>query len=165
MRPKAPLALTALLTGLTLVAGVGTAAAADNVKPAPREISKVPAVDGDAAAAAARIDAEGTALGAYWDPEKSELAVVVGPDSDIGEAEAEKLVGGGRFRLERLDIAKRTADGIREQIASLAPEAPKLSYSSHLDLQTGRVILKTDAPADVTERLVKEHPEIDLQES
>src|SRR3954464_3907748 len=167
MRPKAPLALLALLTGLTLVAGVGTAAAADDVKPAPREISKVPAVDGDAAAAAARIDAEGTALGAYWDPEKSELAVVVGPDSDIGEAEAEKLVGGGRFRLERLKIAKRTADGIREEIAGreFAPEAPKFSYSSHLDLQTGRVILKTDAPAEVTERLVKEHPEIDLQES
>jgi len=167
MRPTAPLALSALLTGLTLVAGVGTAAAADDVKPAPREVIKAPAVDGDLAAAAARIDEQGSALGSYWDPEKAELAVVVGPDSTIGEAEAEKLAGGVRYRLERLKIAKRTADGIRAEIGAqgFSPEAQKFSYSSHLDLQSGRVILKTDAPASVTERLVDEHPEIELQES
>jgi hypothetical protein len=118
MRPTAPLALSALLTGLTLVAGVGTAAAADDVKPAPREVIKGPAVDGDLAAAAARIDEQGSALGSYWDPEKSELAVVVGPDSTIGEAEAEKLAGGVRYRLERLKIAKKTADGIRQEIGA-----------------------------------------------
>ena len=59
---------------------------------------------------------EGSALGSYWDPDRAELVVVVGPDSDIGEAEAEKLVG-GPFRLERLEIAKKTADSIREEIA------------------------------------------------
>jgi hypothetical protein len=167
MRPKAPLALSALITGLTLVAGVGTAAAADDVKPAPREVIKAPAVDGDISAAADRIDAEGTALGSYWDSEKAQLAIAVGPDTDIGEAEASKLAGGVQYRLERLKIAKKTADGIREEIAGqdFSPEAQKFSYASHLDLQTGRVILKTDAPASVTERLVKEHPEIELQDS
>ena len=77
---------------------------------------KAPAVDAEASAAAARIDEQGSALGSYWDPERSELAVVVGPDSTIGEEEAKKLVGGA-YRLERLDIAKKTVDSIREQIA------------------------------------------------
>jgi hypothetical protein len=167
MRPKVlPAALTALIAAVTLASGVSAAAAADGVKPAPREISKTPAVDADISAAAARIEEEGSALGSYWDPEKAQLVVAVGPDSNIGEAEAEKLVG-GPYRLERLKIAKKTADGIREEIAGreFSPEAAKFSYSSHLDLQTGRVVLQTDAPASVTERLVKEHPdEIDLLE-
>src|SRR3954454_23487425 len=165
MRPKVlPTALTALIAAATLASGVSAASAAE--KPAPREASKTPALDADISAAAARIEDEGTALGSYWDPEKAQLVVAVGPDSDIGEAEAEKLVG-GPFRLERLKIAKKTADGIREEIAGreFSPEAEKFSYSSHLDLQTGRVVLQTDAPATVTERLVKEHPdEIDLQD-
>jgi hypothetical protein len=167
MRPKVlPIALSALLTAVTLAAGVSTAAAADQDKPAPREIAKLPAPDADISDAAARIEEEGSALGSYWDPERSELAVVVGPDSRVGKAEAEKLAGGLRFRLEERKIAKRTADGIREQIAGreFSPEAAKFTYSSHLDLQTGRVVLQTDAPASVTERLVKEHGEdIDLQ--
>ena len=162
MRSLPSLAVTALISAVTFVTGVSAAAAADE-KPAPREVVKAPAVDGDASAAAARIDAEGSALGSYWDPERSELAVVVGPDSNIGEAEAKRLVGGA-FRLERLDIAKKTADAIREDIAgSLAGD--KYSLASHLDLQTGRVVLETDAPASETERLVKEHPEIELRES
>ena len=167
MRPKAlPIALSALLTAASLAAGVGTAAAADQEKPASRESVKLPAVDADISAAAARIEEQGSALGSYWDPEREELAVVVGPDSTIGEAEAEKLVG-GRVRLERLEIAKKTADGIREELAGreFAPDAAKFSYSSHLDLQTGRVVVQTDAPAEVTERLLKEHPdEIELRD-
>jgi len=162
MRPLPSLAVTALISAVTFVTGVSTAAAADE-KPAPREVVKAPAVDADASAAAARIDAEGSALGSYWDPERSELAVVVGPDSNIGEAEAKRLVGGS-FRLERLDIAKKTADAIREEIAA-SSAGEKYSLASHLDLQTGRVVLETDAPASETERLVKEHPEIELRES
>ena len=160
MRPKAlPIALSALLTAATLAAGVGTAAAADQEKPASREIAKLPAVDADISAAAARIEEQGSALGSYWDPEREELAVVVGPDSTIGEDDAEKLVG-GRFRLEHLKIDKKTADGIREEIAGreFAPDAAKFSYSSHLDLQTGRVVVQTDAPAEVTERLAEGAP-------
>jgi hypothetical protein len=164
MRTPAPLALTALLTAVALMAGVSTAAAADE-KPAPRETVKTFAVDAEASAAAARIEAQGSALGSYWDPERAELAVVVGPDSELDEESVKRLVG-GPYRLERLEIARKTADSIRSDIAAreFAPEAAKYSYSSHLDLQTGRVVLRTDAPASVTERLVKEHPEIELRE-
>jgi hypothetical protein len=164
MRHPAPLVAAAIAA--TLVTGVGTAAAADDVKPVSREVAKMAAPDADVAAAAARIDAEGTALGSYWDPERLQLVVAVGPDSDIGDAEAEKLVQGS-YRLEQLKITRKEADGIREEIASreFAPEAPKYSYASHLDLQTGRVLLQTDAPAEVTAGLLKEHPEIALQES
>jgi len=159
------IAVAALITAATLIAGVGTAAAAEPTKPTTREIPKLPAPDADVSAAAARIDAEGTALGSYWDPDRAELVVVVGPDSDIGEAEAKKLVD-GPYRLERLEIAKKTSDSIREEIAGreFGPDAQKYSYTSHLDLHTGRVVLQTDAPASVTERLVKEHPEIELRE-
>ena len=159
------LAVAVLMAVAALIAGVSTAAAADDVKPTSREVSKVPAPDADVSAAAARIDAEGTALGSYWDPDRAELVVVVGPDSDIGKAEAEKLVG-GPFRLERLEITRKTADAIREEIGAreFGPAAEKYSYSSHLDLQSGRVVLQTDAPAEVTERLVKEHPEVELRD-
>jgi hypothetical protein len=163
MRPTPPLVLISLLAAAAFGAAASTASAADE-KPAPRENTKVRSVDGDIAAAAARIDAQGTALGSYWDRETAQLAVVVGPDSTLGEEEAKKLVD-GPFRLERLKIARKTADGIREQIARFAPENSKFSYASHLDLQTGRVILKTDAPASVTEGLVKENPEIELVDS
>jgi hypothetical protein len=158
--------VTALITAVALIAGVSTAAAAEPAKPTSREVAKEPAADAEASAAAARIEAEGSALGSYWDGDRAELVVVVGPDSDIGEAEAEKLVG-GPFRLERLDIAKKTADSIREEIAGrgFGRGAQKFSYSSHLDLQTGRVVLQTDAPASVTERLVEEHPEIELRDA
>ena len=91
--------------------------------------------------------------------------MVVGPDSEIGEPEAE-LVGGPN-RVERLKIARKTVDAIREEIAGreFAPEAPKYSYSSYLDLRSGRVVVQTDAPPEVTERLLKEHPEeIELRE-
>ena len=165
MRLPAPL-VAATLAAATLALGAGTAAAADELKPTSREVAKLAAPDADASAAAARIDEQGSALGSYWDPDKAELVVVVVPDSDIGEAEAEKLVG-GPFRLERLQIARKTADAIREQIAGreFAPEAPKFSYSSYLDLHSGRVVLQTDAPPEVTERLLKEFPEeIELRE-
>jgi hypothetical protein len=154
-----------LITAVALMTGVSTAAAADE-KPAPRETVKAVAVDAEASAAAARIDEQGSALGSYWDPERGELAVVLGPDSSLDEESVKRLVA-GPYRLERLEIAKKTADSIRSEIAAreFSPEAAKYSYSSHLDLQSGRVVLKTDAPAAVTERLVKEHPEIELVES
>jgi hypothetical protein len=73
----------------------------------------------------------------------------------------------GPFRLQKLEIAKKTADAIREEIGAreFAPEAPKYNYASHLDLESGRVVLETDAPSEVTAALVKEHPEIALTES
>src|SRR4051812_12427108 len=92
VRPQAPIAVAALITAVTLISGVSTAAAAEQVKPTSREVAKLAAPDAGASAAAARIDNEGSALGSYWDPDRAELVVVVGPDSNIGEAEAEKLV-------------------------------------------------------------------------
>ena len=117
MRYKAPPAVAAVIAAATL-AFAGSAAAAEDGKPTTgREVPKLSAPDADASAAVQRIEEQGSALGSYWDPKRAELVVVVGPDSDIGEPEAEKLVG-GPTRLERLDIAKRTVDGIREQIAA-----------------------------------------------
>jgi hypothetical protein len=156
MRSPTTIAVTAALAAVTLVVGVSTAAAED-LKPTARSAPKAPALDADISAAADRIEQEGSALGSYWDPDRGELVVVVGPDSNIGEAEVEKLVA-GPARLERRDIAKKTADAIREQIAGreFSPEAEKFSYASHLDLETGNVVLQTDAPASVTDPLTKE---------
>ena len=163
MRHPAP--LVAATVAVTLLFGVGTAAAEDP-KPVSREAAKLPAVDADVAAAAARIDADGSALGSYWDPERRELVVVVGPDSAIGEPEAEKLVG-GPYRLEQQKIARKTADGIREELASreFGPAAEKYGYSSHLDLQSGKVVVESAVP-EAFEGLLKEHPdEVELRES
>lgn len=158
MRTPTTIAITAAIAAVTFVSGVSTAAAGDDpVKPTRRSVAKAPAHDAAAAAAADRIAKEGSALGSYWDPDRGELVVVVGPDSPIGEAEAEKLVG-GPSRLERREIAKKTVDAIREQIAGrrFSPDAEKFSYASHLDLETGKVVLDTDAPASVTDPLTEE---------
>ena len=145
MRHPAPLVAATVVA--TLLFGAGTAAA-EELKPVSRDVAKLPAVDADASAAAARIDAEGSALGSYWDPERGELAVVVGPDSAIGEPEAEKLAGGAPYRLEQQKIAKKTADGIREELASeeFGPAAEKYGYSSYLDLQSGKVVVESAVP-------------------
>jgi hypothetical protein len=158
MRTPINIAVTAAIAAVTLVLGAGTAAAQD-LKPTSRAVPAASAADADASAAADRIAQEGSALGTYWDPERLELVVVVGPDSNIGEAEAQKLVG-GPTRLERLDIAKKTVDAVRERLAGreFSPEAEKFTYASHLDLHTGQVVLQTNAPAYVTERLMKEFP-------
>ena len=159
MRTPRTIAVTAAIAAVTLVSGASTAAASEDLKPTGRSVANAPAPDAEVAAAADRIETEGSALGSYWNPDRGELVVVVGPDSDIGEAEAEKLVG-GPSRLERRDIAKKTVDAIREQIAGreFSPEAEKFSYASHLDLETGKVVLQTDAPASVTDPLTKEFP-------
>jgi hypothetical protein len=164
MRLHPHIIVTALLAAVTLAYGAGPAAA--ETKPITKDGPKLAASDAATSAAAARIDAEGTALGSYWDPDRAQLVVVVGPDSDIGEDEAARLVD-GPYRLEELPIAKQTADSIREEIAArdFGPEAASFSYASHLDLQTGRVVLETDAPSSVIARLLKEHREIQLQRS
>jgi hypothetical protein len=161
MRKLVSIAVTAAIAAVTLVSGVSTAAAGqDPVKPADRPVRSAPAPDAAASAAAERIEQQGSALGSYWDPDRAELVVVVGPDSEIGEGEVEKLVG-TPARLERRDIARKTVDAIRERLSAreFSPEAPKFSYASYLDLQTGVVVLQTDAPASVTEPLIKEFPD------
>ena len=160
MRFPTSIAVTAALAAVTLVSGVSTAAAED-LKPTGRAVATASAPDAEAAAAAERIAKEGAALGSYWDADRREMVVVVGPDSDIGEAEVEKLVA-GPSRLERREIANKTVDAIREQIAAreFSPEAEKFSYASHLDLETGRVVLQTDAPASVTDRLTEQFGDV-----
>ena len=157
MRTPAVVSLTVAIAALALGSGAGPAAADDPVeKPTGRIVLKGPAPDADVAAAAARIAKEGSALGSFWDAERGELVVVAGPDSGLGEAEVEKLTR-VPARLERRDITRKTVDAIREQIAERAfsREAEKFSYASHLDLETGRVVLQTDAPESVTEPLAE----------
>lgn len=156
MRTPPRIALTAALAAVTLASAVGTAAAED-LKPPTRPAGATIAPDDSISAAAARVDQEGTALGSYWDGERGELVVVVGPDSDIDKATVEKLVE-GPARLEQRDIAKKTVDAFREELAArkFSPEAEQYSFASHLDLQTGRLVLQTDAPDSVTDPLAKE---------
>src|SRR5690348_11934379 len=106
MRTPPRIALTAALAAVTLASAVGTAAAED-LKPPSRPAPAATAPDDSIAAAAERVDREGTALGSYWDGERGELVVVVGPDSDIDKESVQKLVD-GPARLEQRDIAKKT---------------------------------------------------------
>ena len=164
MRP--PLPRRGLITAATLALGVGTAAAADETKPASREVAKLPAPDADASAAAARIDEEGSALGSYWDPDKAELVVVVGPDSDIGEPEAEAR----RRALPRRAPEDRQEDRRRDPRGDRRARVRPRGAEVHLREPPGppqRPRRGADGrPPEVTERLLKEHPEeIELRES
>ena len=155
---------------VTLASGVSTAAVQENVKPTGRAVADGPASDDELSAAARRIadegPEEGSALGSYYDEASGELVVAVGPESSLTQADVEKLAG-VPARLEHRDITKETADTIRERIGGreFSPDAEKYSYASHLNLQTGKVELTTDAPASVIEPLTKEFPDaIELHE-
>jgi hypothetical protein len=144
----------------SLVSQVSPAVAIDPAaKPDDHAVAESPASDADGAAAARRIEKEGSALGSYFDEAAGEMVVVVGPEGGLGEDEARKLAG-GPARLVRLEISKETVAAIRERIAAreFSPEAEQYGYASWLDLRTGQVVLKTDAPEAVTDPLMEEFP-------
>lgn len=59
-------------------------------------------------------------------------------------------------RVEERAIAQSTVDALQARIAKQAAgDAKRYSYASWLDLRTGKLILKTDAPRSATAALSK----------
>jgi hypothetical protein len=138
-RPRTAGALATLL--LAAVFGTGAAQAAD---------------PGGVAARASRFAASHAALGTYFDPVARRQVVVVPRRSPVTKARVARAVG-ARARVERRSITAETVAAIQRRIAGLASDR-RHSYASYLDLATGKVVLRTDAPAALTADLSSAFP-------
>src|SRR5215213_7261758 len=159
MRPPHSLLTAAAVGAVTLLTGAGAAHAQ-----APKAKSVAPtgpaAVAPDAAAArASRLATANHALGSYYDAARKEQVVVSGPGSKLTEATVDRAVG-AKARLVRRSITKATVDTIQDRVSKRAwsPAAKNYNYASWLDLKTGKMVLKTNAPASVTAPLIKGYP-------
>src|SRR3954447_3686369 len=146
MRPS-PSLLTTAVTAVALLTGAGAAHA--QAKPEPAK-SRAGAPDAAAVRATKFARAHG-ALGAYYDAARKRSVVVTDARSGVTEAAVDRAVGASA-RVERRAITKTTVDAIQDPVAkrSFSAAAPKYNYASWLGLKTGRVVLKTNAPASVT---------------
>ena len=85
--------------------------------------------------------------------------MVTSAGSKLTEASVDRAVG-AKARVERRSIAKATVDTIQDRVSKRAwsPAAKHYNYASWLDLKTGKIVLKTNAPASVTAPLTKDYP-------
>ena len=155
---------TAAVAAVTALACASTAVAAEAQKPAQTAAPRAVAPDAAAAARASEIAKTTSALGSYYDSDSGEQVVVTGRKSRLTEAAVDKAVG-APARLERLTITGATVDAIKDELAArdFSPSAKKYSYGGYLDLESGKYVLTTDAPAAVTDQLTEDHPAIDLR--
>jgi hypothetical protein len=158
MRTSPTLITTAAVAAASLFAGAGAAHAAD-AKPQSAK-GRSAAVAPDAAAARASTVAKANhALGSYYDAARKEQVVVTSAGSKLTEASVDRAVG-AKARVERRAIAKATVDTIQDRVSKRAwsPAAKNYNYASWLDLKTGKMVLKTNAPASVTAPLTNDYP-------
>jgi hypothetical protein len=154
-----------LTTALAVVAMLASAGTALAQKPAEPAAPRVVAPDAAAAARASKVADKTSALGSYYDADSGEQVVVAGRKSRLTEAAVDKAVG-APARLERLTITGATVDAIRDKLVArdFSPAAKKYSYGGYLDLESGKFVLTTNAPAAVTDELTDDHPgTIDLR--
>ena len=158
MRTSPTLITTAAVAAASLLAGAGAAHAAD-AKPQPAKARSAAVAPDAAAARASTVAKANNALGAYYDAARREQVVVTSAGSKLTEASVDRAVG-AKARVERRAIAKATVDTIQDRVSKRAwsPAAKHYNYASWLDLKTGKMVLKTNAPASVTAPLTKDYP-------
>ena len=158
MRTSPTLLTTAAVAAASLLAGAGAAHAAD-AKPQPAKARSAAVAPDAAAARASKVAKANNALGSYYDAARKEQVVVTSAGSKLTEASVDRAVG-AKARVERRGIAKATVDTIQDRVSKRAwsPAAKHYNYASWLDLKTGKMVLKTNAPASVTAPLTKDYP-------
>ena len=158
MRTAPTLITTAAVAAASLLAGAGAAHAAD-AKPQPAKARSAAVAPDAAAARASKVAKANHALGAYYDAARKEQVVVTSAGSKLTEASVDRAVG-AKARVERRSIAKATVDTIQNRVSKRAwsPAAKHYTYASWLDLKTGKMVLKTNAPASVTAPLTNDYP-------
>jgi hypothetical protein len=159
MRTPSTLLTTAAVAAVSVLAGAGSAHAAA-AKPSPSKAAGPAAVAPDAAAArASRFAASHAALGSYYDSARKEQVVVTSAGSKLTEASVDRAVG-AKARVVRRNITKAAVSSIQDRVSKRAwsPAAKNYNYASWLDLKTGRIVLKTNAPASVTAPLTADYP-------
>ena len=145
---------TAAVAAVTLLAGAGSAHAQ---KPTPQG-SAAPAPDA-AAVKATQVANANNALGSYYDAARGTHVVVTSKGSKLTEATVDKAVGADA-RVVRRSITKAHVDTIQDRLSKRAwsAAAKNYNYASGLDLKTGKMVLKTNAPASVTAPLTQDYP-------
>ena len=158
MRTSPTLITTAAVAAASLLAGAGAAHAAD-AKPQPAKARSTAIAPDAAAARASKVAKASNALGAYYDAARKEQVVVTSSGWKLTEASVDRAVG-AKARVERRSIAKATVDTIQDRVSKRAwsPAAKHYNYASWLDLKTGKMVLKTNAPTSVTAPLTKDYP-------
>ena len=107
-----------------------------------------PSLDAAGARVSRYADEQG-ALGSYFDPDTRSFVVVAPSGSKLDAPTLDVPT-----RVEERAIAQSTVDTLQARIAKQASSDPKsYSYASYLDLRTGKLILKTNAPRTVTAAL------------
>ena len=138
---------TAAVAASMLLAGSAQAAG----KPA---VAKSDAPSPDAAGAqVSRFAAAHHALGSYYDAASKKFVVVAAPGSALARSRSAPAAATIRTRA----ISRGTVDALQARIAKRAwsPAAKHYNYASWLDLETGKLVLKTNAPRSVTAPLSK----------
>ncbi len=119
-------------------------------KTAPEGKAAGPSLDVSGARVSRYADEHG-ALGSYFDPATKSFVVVAPSGSKLEAPQLDVPT-----RVEERAIVQSTVDTLQERIAKQAAgDVKRYSYASYLDLRTGKLILKTDAPRSVTAPLSK----------
>ena len=136
---------TAAVAATMLLAGSAQAAG----KPAPPK-SSAPSLDAAGAKVSRYARAHG-ALGSYYDAAAKKFVVVAAPGSALTRAK------GAPGAIRTRAISRSTVTTLQARIAKRdwSPAAKQYNYASWLDLKTGKLVLKTNAPRSVTAPLSK----------
>ena len=136
---------TAAVAASMLLAGTAQAAG----KPAPAK-SSAPSLDA-AGAKVSRYARQHGALGSYYDAAAKKFVVVASSGSSLTRAK------GAPAAIRTRAISKDTVASLQARIAKRdwSPAAKRYNYASWLDLKTGKLVLKTNAPRSVTAPLSK----------
>ena len=91
------------------------------------------------------------ALGSYYDAASRKFVVVAAPGSSLARSRSAPAAATVRTRA----ISRSTVDTLQARIArrDWSPSAKRYTYASWLDLKTGKLVLKTNAPRSVTAEL------------
>ena len=137
---------TAAFAATLLLAGSAHAAA----KPANTNKSAKPALDAAGAKVARYAEAHG-ALGSYYDAAAKRFVIVGAQGSALSKAK------GAPATVKTRAISKAAVATLQRRIAKRdwSPQARKYNYASWVDLKTGKLVLKTNAPRAVTAALAK----------
>jgi hypothetical protein len=141
MKINLPTVGTAAAAATLLLAGSAHAAG----KPALTNKSSQPAVDAAGAKVSRYADAHG-ALGSYYDAATKKFVIVGAKGSALSRAK------GAPATIRTRAISRSTIDTLQKRIArrDFSPQAKQYNYASWLDLKTGKLVLKTNAPRSVT---------------
>lgn len=106
-------------------------------------------------------------FGSYVDEETKEHIVVLPADVDAKAIEMQvRRTGSSPQRLQHARMTRATQARLEQALVTRKyhPEATKYSMATYFDLKSGKQVVVTDAPRNVTDQLQRQYPnQIELQ--